>query len=923
MSFVYRTVEKDGKASLAPVGFEDADLCSSVPARFARVMRCLPQGHLAYVGVEGTLTYKSLDQQSDYLAHALVMEMHGVPGGRKAVALLLPHNASSLIGVLGVLKAGHFYVPLAPELGMAYHARIVADCPPDMLVTTKALLPNAQNLLAPHHHVPILLVDDLPACRTVVPCAEEISPKTNAIILYTSGSTGQSRGVIRTHGQLLSAAYLSAKDIGISTTDKVAHLLSFAFAASTAILYGSLLNGATLHAIFPQNLAWSTLYQWLRQQQVTVMGSVPAVLRGLAELADDYPQLAAIRAVSVTGETISHQDVVCISRILSPGCRLVCVIGSTEVGTYARFIIVVGVPLKGEKIPVGYANEHVSLTITDEMGWPVEPNSKGQICVRGSYLSPGYWNRPDLTAARFLPDPDGGEKRIFLTGDLGRMTADGLLYHLGRKDNMIKIRGFRVEPESIETPLMTHPSLRECVVIARPSRGGESRLIAYIVQRQAPGPSVSELRKLLAQSLPSYMIPARFVFLRSLPRNINGKIDCLALPQPGVTRPDLDTPFVVPCGELEQQVADIWAELLELDEVGADDNFFELGGDSLTTLRMLLIIEERFCVTVPTEFFHNPTVAHLGRQISPEANIRSVQIDVRTLPSSKPIFKSNPWQFRLNNLLVQTGPIIRGRSLLPYGIGVRLQRVLLAIPQVQHTLFHRQIELLRCWSSLVGEQNLQEVIQKSLMANTWTGWRNNVLNQPIGTSPWVTVQGDTALWQARRKGPGVIFLVMHSPLTAIFLRGLAAGNSKMLFVRAKSDALEKYQEDRSLQIYRAYKALHRGEMVIIAGDGGKGKDGVTVPFLGGQRLFRQGGAELAVQTGAPLVPVFCMIAADGRITIEVDTPIAAGNGSVRAQVETMTRTYAELVTARWPRIYACLYWGGLERWLRKRDAGTL
>lgn len=909
MSFVYRTVEMGGKASLAPVGFEDADLCSSVPARFARVMRCLPQGHLAYVGAEGTLTYKSLDQQSDHLAHALVMEMPGVPGGRKAVALLLPHNASSLIGVLGVLKAGHFYVPLAPELGTAYHARIVADCPPDMLVTTTELLPNAQNLLALHHQVPILLVDDLPACRTVVPCVVDISPKTNAIILYTSGSTGQPRGVIRTHGQLLSAAYLSAKDIGISATDRVAHLMSFAFAASTTILYGSLLNGATLHVIFPQNLAWSTLYQWLLQQQVTVMGSVPAVLRGLAELADSHPQLAAIRTVSVGGETISHQDVMCMSRILSPGCRLLCVLGSTEVGHYARFIIVVGVPLQGEKVPAGYANEHVSLTITDEIGRPVEPNSKGQICVRGSYLSPGYWNRPDLTAARFLPDPDGGEKRIFLTGDLGRMTADGLLYHLGRMDNMIKIRGFRVEPESIETPLMAHPSLRECVVIARPSRGGESRLIAYVVQRQAPGPSVSELRKLLAQSLPDYMIPARFVFLRSLPRNINGKVDCLALPQPGVTRPDLDTPFVAPCGEQEQQVADIWAELLELDEVGIDDNFFELGGDSIMALRMLLRIEERMGRVDANSFFHRPTIAGMaGNVISGAAAEQNMsqppRVGVDSVMSTQ---GQQAWRVKAGQRLrtfMANGPVW-GKHIMPYGIGIRLQRALVMQPWLQQRLYAQQLEMVRKWQTELGVPYNKRVLTVSLLANTWLKWRSPALIKHGVLDRWVTMSGEgLRLFEQPNLSRGMVIALPHAGRTMTLLQDVV----QLRGWETAKVVNDLQTQSRTAQLWRAQQVLRRNGVVFIAADGLQGKQSVDVPFWGRQRPFQIGAAELAVETCALFIPAFITINAIGRVQVEITTPLTAQAGSKEEKIIELTEMYGVRYAARWPRFYASMRW---------------
>jgi non-ribosomal peptide synthetase component F len=265
-------------------------------------------------------------------------------------------------------------------------------------------------------------------------------------------------------------------------------------------------------------------------------------------------------------------------------------------------------------IPVGYPMAGRELFILGEQGQPLGPGEVGQIAVKSSYLSPGYWRQPELTAATFLPDPQGSEARIYLTGDMGRFRPDGCLEHLGRKDDLVKIRGQRVELAEVEMALLALAEVREAVVVAQKRAEGDNRLVAYLVPRLQPPPSVTELRTALAQTLPDHMIPAAFLMMERFPLLSFGKVDRRALPAPDTARPDLSVAYQPPQTPTETGLVDLMAQVLKLDRVGIHDNFFELGGDSLLATQLVSRIQTEFGLELPVvNLFENPTAAALAR----------------------------------------------------------------------------------------------------------------------------------------------------------------------------------------------------------------------------------------------------------------------------------------------------------------------
>jgi acyl carrier protein len=301
----------------------------------------------------------------------------------------------------------------------------------------------------------------------------------------------------------------------------------------------------------------------------------------------------------------------------APECILVHRMGITETATIRSYFMDKTTPIDGARVPIGYPVDDKEVLLLDESGEHAGRNCIGEIAVKSRYLSLGYWRRPDLTRAKFLPDPNGGEERTYLSGDLGRMAADGCLFHVGREDFRVKVRGYSVEVSEIEMALLEHAAVKEAAVVGRETQSDDRQLVAYFVPSEKPAATVTQLRNFLKARLPDYMIPSAFVLLRAVPLTPNGKIDRRALPDPGQSRPELDTPYVAGTTPVEEQLAKIWAEVLSLNRVGIHDNFFDLGGHSLAATRVVSRVLKRFQVDIPLQsLFGSPTVSEMSTVIT-------------------------------------------------------------------------------------------------------------------------------------------------------------------------------------------------------------------------------------------------------------------------------------------------------------------
>jgi hypothetical protein len=354
----------------------------------------------------------------------------------------------------------------------------------------------------------------------------------------------------------------------------------------------------------------------LNEESVTVFHSPPNVFRQLAETmleGEKYPHLRLIR---LSGASVSRLEFDLYKQKFAPGSLLQIVMNSTEANVICSFVTDGKFRFPKNGCPVGYPVPGKNIVLLDESGDEVAGGGAGEIAVKSRYLASGYWRMAEYTKAKYLPDSHGSGEQVYLTGDLGRRQADGFLIHLGRKDFIVKIRGYRVDLAEIEKALLAHPQIKDAAVVAWDQESGEKYLGACLVPREDGAPTINELHRFLKEKLPDYMMPSTFMFLPSLPLT-NGKLDRNALPRPDHKRPNLEQPYAPPRGDVEVRLVRIWEEILNVRPIGMHDNFLDLGGHSLAASRVIFRVIQTFQLELPVKaLFDAPTVAGMAAIIT-------------------------------------------------------------------------------------------------------------------------------------------------------------------------------------------------------------------------------------------------------------------------------------------------------------------
>ncbi|MCB0063656.1 MAG: non-ribosomal peptide synthetase [Caldilineaceae bacterium] len=586
----------------------------SIGARFEAQVASDPT-RPAVTSAGASYTYGELNAFANRIAHA-ILARRGKTEKPAAVAILLNNDAPMLAAMLGVLKSGAPYVPFDPAFPQERLAYYWADAGATLLLTDGDHYADAVALAGDETQV-----IDIHAFGTDLPTENPpitVFPDAIAYIYYTSGSTGTPKSVYNSHRNLLHHIRRNTNIFCVVPEDRFICLKSFSFAGALKDIYGALLNGASIHLYPLKQQGITRLAEWLIEHEITIYNSVATVFRQLADTLANRTELTFphLRIIYFGGERIKLSDFDAFHAHFGAHSLLVLGLGSTETGPVTAFYQDGQTQVTSDTVPLGYAAEETEILILDEAGSPLPPGQAGEIAIQSAYLALGYWHNKALTNEKFVPvvaTNGQRETRRYQTGDIGYLDENGCLYHLGRRDFQLKIRGFRVEPAEIEEALRKHPAIQLAAVVGKTLHSGEQGLVAYYVAVDGALPTVSELRAMLSTHLPDYMIPAVFVPLESLPVNAFGKLDLKALAAPERSRPHLVQPYVAPQTPAQERLAALWSALLGIDEIGIYDDFLEIGGSSILMMQLLTRTEQAFDCQVPIpEFLAEPTIVNLA-----------------------------------------------------------------------------------------------------------------------------------------------------------------------------------------------------------------------------------------------------------------------------------------------------------------------
>ncbi|MBZ4421504.1 amino acid adenylation domain-containing protein, partial [Myxococcus sp. RHSTA-1-4] len=575
---------------------------ASIPQLFLAQVASRPDSIAVQHGALA-LSYAQLDARANRLARLL--RTHGVGRARPQVGVCLPRSIDLVVALLAILKAGGAYVPLDPDYPAERLSFMARDSRLQRIVTHSSLAsrvpPGSGELI----HVDTLEASDHPGAPLP---AGESTAEDLAYVIYTSGSTGQPKGVCVPHRGVCRLV-LEADYLPLGPEDRVAQVATVSFDASTFELWGALLNGATLVILDKDDvLEPSLLARHLREERITALFLTTALFNHVARTSPSAFQ--GLRGLLFGGEAV---DPACVRQVLAHGApeRLLHVYGPTENTTFSTGFQVSHVEPDAPTVSIGQPISNSTAYVLDAALQPVPTGVTGELFVGGDGLAWGYWDRPELTAERFVPHPFSSSPgaRLYRTGDLVRRRHDGSLDFVGRRDNQVKLRGFRIELGEVESALLQHPSVRQALVLVREDVPGDKRLVAYA----AANSSAASLREHLVSLLPGHMVPSAFVLLDALPLSANGKLDRKALPRPQDAEEDTAT-TTAPRTPLEQELAELWAQVLGRQSVSVTASFFDLGGHSLLAAQLVAKMSERFALKVPLQvLFQSPTVASLAR----------------------------------------------------------------------------------------------------------------------------------------------------------------------------------------------------------------------------------------------------------------------------------------------------------------------
>jgi amino acid adenylation domain-containing protein len=575
---------------------------------------------------ERQLTYAELLRATRAIARAV--DAHEPMEGAE-VAVIVDRGIDGIVTVLGVMTAGRVAVPLDAHDPVERLAFVAREAQVSLVLTHRSTAPLAEAIAG---GAPVLALDDVVHETAGNDDLPDVDPAKLALVLFTSGSTGTPKGVVRDHDTLVRHGLVVTYANGIGPEDRVAITGAFGFVGAYVRSLGAFFGGGTACPAQFRSVGLRDFATWVTAQRITILQLVPSVLRALVDAAPDA-RMDTVKLITLGGETLYSQDVRRARARFGPHTVFQHRLGATEGASPAVWDVTAADDANNGPLPIGRIEPWVEIRIVGDDGADVREGEPGTLEVVSDHQALGYWRDPQLSAACFFDLPDG--RRGFRTSDIVRRRPDGVLEHLGRADDRVKVRGAMVSPSEVERALTSVDGVERAAVAPVAAPDGGTRLAAYIVPDPGATPSPWQIRRDLATRVPSTMIPSAVVVVDDLPTTPRGKVDHAALPPPP---PPTARPYREPEGR-ERELAELFGEVLGLDDVGLDDDFFELGGDSLAVLELLAGINERFDIELSaTAVLAAPTVAALATRLVRRRRTAATVLALReSVPADGPV----------------------------------------------------------------------------------------------------------------------------------------------------------------------------------------------------------------------------------------------------------------------------------------------
>jgi len=560
-----------------------------------------------------TLTYSELKIWIDKVA-AVLLNIFGTTEEPEGIGLIFNPCVESIVGIMGAMASGHFFTPISPYDPLDRIKLSLDDGTAGLIISTRTSLPtHLEKALSDYS---ILFLEDIAGFPKPDLKYGFSDPTRMCALLYSSGSTGSPKGTIHTHETLINMVRSKTNQFGISPTDQIGGLSSFTFGGYYSNFLLSLLNGCTLHLHDLGSHTFEGIEKWIHNKSISYIHCTPTTMRYILEELSEETKFPNLRLMTLGGESVKQQDIQRFQALIGPPTILGTTGATIEAWFYSSVFFERPFSNTIVNIPMGFIESGCDIQIWDKNNQNLGIGERGEIIVSSPCLSPGYWRRDKLNQKKFETGSD--HKTYYKTGDIGSIDEHGILYHHGRVDFQVKIRGIRIETGEIENTLMTHPAINGAIVIARARDEVERELIAYLTLKGGLNLTKKKILDFLRTRLPTYMLPAQFILLEKIPQTRTGKIDREALASSSrsvekqVPIPD------PPQTHMQQIIFDIWSDVLGHSRFGISDSFFGIGGNSIELMRVRNRLVSHFGQDLSMIYFmRTETVEDLARAIEP------------------------------------------------------------------------------------------------------------------------------------------------------------------------------------------------------------------------------------------------------------------------------------------------------------------